>query len=132
MSGIEIAGIVLAALPIIISALEHYESGLDRARSFFKWGDVLEKALRELWIQHSYFELTLRNLLASIASLPQINEMMVDPLSPLWQSQELSEALEEKLGPAHKVYVHLVQEIGTQLKTLSNHLNIEKQQVSKA
>lgn len=82
MSGIEVAGLVLGTLPLIISALEHYEGNHDRAWIFFKWKDELYKALREA-----------------------------------------------KLGKAYKVYVYTIQEMQEHMRTLSNHLDIDRQNV---
>lgn len=36
VSGFEVASVVLGAIPLIISAIEHYESNLNRARAFWK------------------------------------------------------------------------------------------------
>lgn len=34
MSGVEIAGLVLGAIPLVIAALEHYEDALDPTIAF--------------------------------------------------------------------------------------------------
>jgi hypothetical protein len=49
MSGIEIAGIVLGAIPLVIAALEHYEQALDSAIAFRKWNRELSAAIQGLW-----------------------------------------------------------------------------------
>ncbi len=54
MSGIEIAGLVLAVLPLMISATEHCRSSMDPVLAFLRWGEELDKAMRELWLQHTY------------------------------------------------------------------------------
>ncbi|KAK3937486.1 hypothetical protein QBC46DRAFT_460845 [Diplogelasinospora grovesii] len=117
MSGIEVVGLILGALPLVISAIEHYESNLDRAVAFFKWKDELEKAMREL------------NLLLDVASNSELEEMMSDAQSPLWKSGELADALQHKLGVAYKLYMHIVKEMETHLKTLASHLDIDRQDV---
>jgi hypothetical protein len=130
MSGFEVAGVVLGAIPLIISAIEHYESNLDRARAFWKWQDELEKAIRGLWIQHSSYELTLRNLLKEVASPVEINEMMGDFRHVLWGSQLLSDALKANLQVAYEVYFHTIKEMESYMITLASHLNIDRQTVS--
>jgi hypothetical protein len=49
MSGFEVAGILLGAIPLVISALEHYESALDPAIAFVKWQRELSTAIWKLW-----------------------------------------------------------------------------------
>jgi len=124
MSGIEVAGLVLGSLPLIISALEHYESSLDRALAFFKWKGELDKAMRELWIQHSSYEMTLRSLLVGVVEDGDLEEMLVQPHSPLWKRPEVTDGLQYKLGAAYRVYEYTVLEMGGYMKTLASHLDI--------
>jgi len=49
MSGIEIAGLVLGAIPLVISALEHYENSLDPTIAFIRWNRELSTAIQKLW-----------------------------------------------------------------------------------
>jgi hypothetical protein len=126
MSGFEIAGLVLGSLPLIISTLEHYESGLDGAKAFFKWQDVLEKARRELWVQYSSYEMTLRNLLVEVTSEAEREELVSQPESPLWKSADLNHALLDKLGAAYPVYDYTIQEMGTYIRTLARHLDLDR------
>lgn len=49
MSGIEVAGVILGALPLIIPALENYNGSLEATVAFFKWKGQLSAALRSLW-----------------------------------------------------------------------------------
>jgi hypothetical protein len=126
MSGFEIAGLVLGSLPLIIAAIEHYESSLDRAAVFFKWQDVLEKAIRELWIQHTSFEMTLRTLLVDHTSEAELDELLSQPKSVLWQSPALNQALRDELGAAYDVYNSTVEEIEGYVRTLARHLDIDR------
>lgn len=130
MSGFEVAGLVLGAIPLIISAIEHYESSLDRAKVFFKWQDVLEKARRDLWIQYSSYEMTLRLLLTDLASEAELEELLNEPKSNLWDDPELINGLREKLGETYQVYVYTVSQMEGCVKTLARHLDIERSNVS--
>ncbi|MBE3044225.1 hypothetical protein IMZ48_16975 [Candidatus Bathyarchaeota archaeon] len=129
MSGLEVAGVVLGAIPIIICAMENYESSLDRARAFWKWQDELEKAIRELWIQHSSFEMTLRNLLKEVASPAEAQEMIQDFGHWLWSSTALSDAFEERLGAAFGVYIHTIREMESYMMRLARNLDLDRQTV---
>ena len=55
MSGIEIAGLVLGAIPLVISALEHYENALDSTIAFIRWNRELSTAIQKLWY---YYRIT--------------------------------------------------------------------------
>lgn len=129
MSGIEVAGLVLGAIPLIISAIEHYESGLDRTKVFFKWQDVLEKARRDLWVQYSSYEMTLRLLLVDLSSEAELEELLSEPKSTLWDNPELVDGLRGKLGETYQVYVYTVQQMEGCVKTLARHLDIDRPNV---
>lgn len=129
MSGIEVAGLVLGALPLLISAIEYYEASLDRATAFFKWKDELDKAMRELWIQRSYFELTLGNLLQGVASPLEVQSMMFDFKNDLWKSPELADSLRNKLQAAYSVYIYTIREMEGYMVALAKNLNIDRQEV---
>ena len=126
MSGFEIAGLVLGALPLVISALEQYESSLDAVKAFFQWRDILEKAIRELWVQHTSFEMTLRSLLVDLTSEAELDELLSQPESPLWQSPALNHDLRERLGAAYDVYNYTIEQIGGYVRTLARHLDIDR------
>ena len=126
MSGFKIAGLVLGALPLVISALEHYDSSLDPVKAFFQWRDILEKAIRELWVQHTSFEMTLRNLLVDLTSEAELDELLSQPESPLWQSPTLNRDLRDRLGAAYDVYNYTIEQIGDHVRTLARHLDIDR------
>ncbi|KAK1750544.1 hypothetical protein QBC47DRAFT_118880 [Echria macrotheca] len=132
MSGFEIAGVVLGALPLVISAIEHYESSLDRVTVFFKWQDELDKTLRELWIQHSSYEMTLRNILSGIVCDEYLETMMARYDSPLWKDAEVHDELRRKLGAAYNVYDYTIREMAGYMTTLASHLDIDRKKTQSA
>jgi hypothetical protein len=52
----EIAGLVLGAVPLLISALEHYEDFVEPTVAFFKWKGQLSQATRRLQMGHTVYE----------------------------------------------------------------------------
>lgn len=50
-SGLEIAGLVLATLPLIINCLEHYNEGLKPLRNFFNYRETIERLASDLLTQ---------------------------------------------------------------------------------
>lgn len=129
MSGFEVAGLVLGALPLIISAIEHYDASLDRAKAFHRYEEELENAMSELWLEHSYYEMTLQLLLKDVVSGSELQGMFAETGSPLWKSKDLAEELELKLGSGYKGYLYLVKKIEQQMKSLSQALNIDRHPV---
>ncbi|KAI1877379.1 hypothetical protein JX265_003387 [Neoarthrinium moseri] len=127
MSGFEIAGVVLGAIPLAISALEHYESTLDRLKAFKHYGDRLEVARTELLMERTWYEMSLRIVLTDVVSVSVLEEMMASPASPHWQSPNLKADLITKLGAAYSIYMVLVQKIEQQTKQLEEALKLDQQ-----
>ncbi|KAF2233971.1 hypothetical protein EV356DRAFT_533271 [Viridothelium virens] len=97
MSGIEIAGLVLAAIPLVISALEHYEETISSTRAFWKYHEVLNRMRRELRNQHTLFEQSIDVLLRPITTNEQRIEMIDNTNSKLWQDPAIEEELRNHL-----------------------------------
>lgn len=63
MSGFEIAGVVLGAVPLIISALEYYRSGKSTVSASIKWHSQLDTLIFRLKLQYTLFYLDILELL---------------------------------------------------------------------
>ena len=63
MSGTEIAGLVLGALPIVISALEKYKAGQGPVASLMRWRSLLDTLIHRLQNARCVFSLKLETLL---------------------------------------------------------------------
>jgi hypothetical protein len=87
MSGIEIAGIILGALPILFEALDGYKDGINRLGQGFRKRKAVEKLARALRMQKQTLESIVKLILleSGCESLPleeaQISEFLVDQLN---------------------------------------------------
>ena len=63
MSGTEIAGFVLGALSVVISALEKYKAGQGPVASLMKWSSLLDTLIHRLQNARCVFSLKLETLL---------------------------------------------------------------------
>ncbi|OCL00859.1 uncharacterized protein K441DRAFT_599828 [Cenococcum geophilum 1.58] len=111
MSGIEIAGLVLGAIPLVISALEHYEDLIDPAKVFVKFQGELGRAIRELRNQHTLFEQSMEVLLQPITTDRELSEMIDNTNSELWQDPAIEQELRSNLGKAYPSYMRTVNDI---------------------
>jgi len=111
MSGIEIAGILLGAIPLVIAALEHYEDIIGPTKAFVKFQGHLDRAIRELWNQHTLFEQSIEMLLRPITTDQELSEMIDNTNSKLWQDLAIEQSLRSHLGRAYSPYVMAVTHI---------------------
>jgi hypothetical protein len=90
MSGIEIVGVVLAVLPLCITALEHYEDEIRPFKALFKYEAQLAESKRELFFVHASFTKTIQNLCedASVLSGQQFDDMVREATASTWLDDE--------------------------------------------
>lgn len=111
MSGIEIAGIVLGAIPLIISALEHYEGMISPAKAWLDFHGELARAIRGLGVQHTSFELSMEVLLRPITTEEELHDMLANTASKLWKDPDIDRELRRHLGRAYAPYMDTVKDI---------------------
>lgn len=125
MSGVEIAGLVLGSIPLIISALEHWEELLDPAIAYWKYHGELGLAIKELRNQHASYEQSLELILTQATNDEQRSEMMENSNSHYWKDPDIEEALKTKFGRAYAAYVATTKDIQTIMILLVEKLNID-------
>ncbi|KAK4204394.1 hypothetical protein QBC40DRAFT_97816 [Triangularia verruculosa] len=122
----EVLGIVLGVIPLVISALEHYQDVVDPAVAFFQWRQQLPKVIRELYMAHTSYEQNLRLLLHHKAvDEEHLSEMIENPSSEHWKDSHLVSALQDKLGTAFEPCMSTINEIADLMLSISKCLNIE-------
>ncbi|KAI1260761.1 hypothetical protein F5Y18DRAFT_431931 [Xylariaceae sp. FL1019] len=123
MSGLEIAGVVLGAIPLVISALEHYKAGKGAAATFFKWRDQLDTLINRLKLQRCLLHLELLELLRSSG----IEEAMAEDLSEeecfrVLRDPGNGKAIQESLGLLYETSLDVFRRYEACLVTLTGKL----------
>ena len=124
MSGIEVAGLLLAVIPLFISAAEHYREGLDIGKRCWNKDRVLRQYRVELEFQRVYLVLNLKALLVDVDLDFSVKEALVgasdaDPatskaipaLNDAWEQPHVKKRLVQRLGEAHDSFVSLLQRV---------------------
>ena len=129
MTGAEVVGFVLAAIPLVISALEHYEDFAQPTKDFFHQKRYRRKLLQELYIIHTSYDQAIRLLLKGIAKTTSDREVMMDdPRNKLWREGYIAESLSDQLGLVYKPFLLTIEEVAEMLAELSTNLSIIESQ----
>jgi hypothetical protein len=96
MSGVEAAGFVLAAVPIVLQLLEKYKEGIDRTAVIFRRRKHVEKLGHALLMQHALLGANLKSLLLD-SGVDGASDVLDDPFGVL-RAVGVEETLEEYLG----------------------------------
>ena len=121
----EVAGLVLAVVPLLISALEHYEDAVDPVVAFFRWRQRLPKVIRELYMENASYAQNIRLLLNQTTSDAELSNMINNPNCDDWKSADLENALQDQLGDAYTPCMSTVKEIAEIMVAIAKCLNIK-------
>lgn len=119
MSGIEVAGLALAVLPILLSAARRYDSVLSPFLRFKRYAREAKIYSKELDIQRTKFRNECRNLLEEITG-QDVASGMLDKLadSPAWVDQNLEASLAQRLGKSKQACASLIELIEARLEAV--------------
>lgn len=101
MSGIEIAGLVLGALPVLIRAVDLYKDGIRKAGTAFRKRKYVQKLARALLLQQQTLEETVKSVLIASGS-ENIWRLDEDPLGYL-NEKSVREQVLDYLGAKNDV-----------------------------
>jgi hypothetical protein len=116
MTELAVAGLVLAVIPLFISAAEHHRDGLGVLDRFFHRRRLLERLISKLKVQDTLLKLQLQSVLGSTTLSPNLQKELVDfPAGKTWQRADVQRQFKELLGPAYETFFETVSQLSTLL-----------------
>ena len=110
MGGVEAAGLVLGAIPLIISASEHYREGFEPLREWWKFETEFQSFVEELEVQDKIFSNNIEKLIQPYVSDREmhaiINDRNLKAISP-----QLEANVQERLADSYKAYMSVVRKV---------------------
>ncbi|KAJ8129161.1 hypothetical protein O1611_g4471 [Lasiodiplodia mahajangana] len=125
MSGIEAVGLVLGIIPLIISALEHYQEGKSAVSTWRRHVRIVRSLVRNLKIEQGNLYNTCELLLSGIIPPVNLNPMLDEPFGPLWQDKRIKKRIEERLNRSYNVFEETVGEMLAIMKELESNLEFK-------
>ncbi|KAI0871098.1 hypothetical protein GGS24DRAFT_504109 [Hypoxylon argillaceum] len=120
MSGIEIAGLVLAAFTIAIEGLKKYR---EIAEGVDYWYNVRYKytcSLNELIFHRTVFQQNLYQLLSPLAhDKDQLRDLIANPGGAGWNDPAIQQGLEKRLQESYHLYLGLMKEMQKTMQDLN-------------
>ncbi|XPS80471.1 hypothetical protein M3J07_012448 [Ascochyta lentis] len=125
MSGLEIAGVVLGALPLIISALEHYAEGINTTKRYWKYKAELRALILQIKTERGIFVNTLEQLLTGIVRIEQMANFVASAGGQLWQEAHFDSKLRNRLKGSYEIYVENMKGIEMALRKMMKKLGLD-------
>ena len=135
MAGVELIGVILASIPLVISAIEHYRDGLDPLTDCSRYDCTLKSFRIQLRIQQDIFQGTLKLLLSHDLSPHEVCDLFPDAGQHmdvgLWGTPEIDMKLHKRLGSSYDDFMDAVREMESVVRKLMKGLEIEVSTTSK-
>lgn len=132
LTGVETAGLVLAAFPIVFHAFEGYKKGCEPLRDWRHLPRVLRAIMQRFDVLQLFLEDHIRNLLNPLLDKDsEVEELCRDSRHPWWKSPVLDQAFHDRLGD-HRfdMYFQTVTDTYDAMQKVLHILDINSGQVS--
>jgi hypothetical protein len=125
VTGLETAGLILAAFPLLVHGLTAYSKGVNTIRDWRGYRRILRQYARDLEGERVVYLNTLEELFIGIApSEEELKQLIDNAGGPLWQNQEYDLKLRTRLDHAYDAYLLKLLALRELLETLSTKLDI--------
>lgn len=124
MSGVEAAGLVLAAFPLLISGLEHYANGAEAIRRAWNYSREFKSLARKLETEKTIFQNAIEILLDDCVDIGTQQKLMEDIGGKLWSQPSVESTLRQRLRGSFKSYVECVRGISDTITQLQKQLKL--------
>ena len=127
MSGIEVAGLVLGAFPLALSALGKYRETAETLAIFWKIRREYKAWTQNLNICKLVFEQNIEEfLLPLIVDDEELDELIKQPGGEKWRDPELEGRLRQRLPKSYDLYLEIIDRIHDVMKDITRELGIER------
>ncbi|KAK7727101.1 hypothetical protein SLS57_003135 [Botryosphaeria dothidea] len=107
MSGVETAGIVLGAMPLIIEAVKAYANGVSTVERYLKYEVPLTNLYTVLQAEYVIYQNTCEELLNGIVTRNDERAALLEcPGGPGWKELDLERRMEQLLSKAYASYIN--------------------------
>ncbi|KAK8246590.1 hypothetical protein HDK90DRAFT_15059 [Phyllosticta capitalensis] len=123
MSGIEVAGLVLGAVPLMIEAMKQYADGARTVKRFIKYEVPLRDLCLDLRNEKAKYENTCLQLLAGIVPHNEVAKVLD---GPFWKRPDLEPAIRSRLGTSHEQFVETMIRLSEVIREIADQLKLDQ------
>lgn len=127
VTGVETAGFVLAAFPVVVEGLVIYINGIQKIKQLRRCHDVLELLKSRLSSQSAFFRQSIEKLfaIANVFDPEDIDKIFNDFDDSLWRDDERNKALKDFLGSSYQSYIQTITTLHQSITKLGKKLRID-------
>jgi len=129
MSGIEIVGLVLGALPLLAKSIESYSEALSTMQRILSPRIELRKIRRRVKIALQIFRNTVKLLLLKIVDEAEATDLLQEPGSKKWLEAGFEQKLRELLGDSYSAWYTIMEDINSAVGVIRASLRASFEEV---
>ena len=130
MSGLEVAGVVLGAFPLLLSGIEHW-------RDVAKVGDLYwhirkhhKKCQRDIEYHEFMYKRNLKELLIPVTeNADEVARLVAEPGGQGWGDKALQERLKGRLNDSYELYLRIITEMNDVVEEFNREICFDKENV---
>lgn len=124
MSGFEVAGLVLGAIPLVLAAFEIYSDAFSKVEKWKRYAREVGRIGRSLRLEQARLESICEKMLNGLVPVTDIEAMMKDPRGPLWKAKGLHEKMAIRLWKSGKDIMAAIEDINSAINEIKIKLNL--------
>lgn len=124
MSGIEVAGLVLGAIPLVIAAFDVYKGTVSKVSKWRRYTREVDRIVRSLRLEHARLESICEKLLGGLVPGTEIEAMLKDPSGPLWKAKGLHDKMAIRLWKSGEDFMGTIEDINNAIDEIKSKLNL--------
>ncbi len=131
LTGVETAGLVLAAFPLVLDGLNHWLEGVHKVKRWRRIHRQLKNYKIRLQSQRVTYQNTLELLLVGIVQTGEDTAaMLAEPGGEVWKKAEYDYLLRTRLDRAYDTFFETLELMVTTLSEIEKKLGMEARTVS--
>jgi hypothetical protein len=124
MSGIEVAGLVLGALPLLLAGLQFYAEGIAVTKRYWKYREEVNSLLDDLKAENAVYQNSIETLLLGVVDAKDVTEFLANPGGELWMTASFERRLKKRLGTSYDPYLSTVLKLRTTAEKFKERLKL--------
>jgi hypothetical protein len=125
-TGIEAAGLVLGAIPLILAGLQFYSEGISVTKRYLKYKEEVNILLYELKVEISMYVNSINILLNGVVNKKEIVEFWNDPKAARWKEEKFDRKLRARLRTSYESYMDSITQMVTIAEKFKEQLKLDK------
>ncbi|KAI0413522.1 hypothetical protein F5X98DRAFT_351702 [Xylaria grammica] len=125
MAGIEIAGLILGAIPLVISGLEHYSDGISTLGRYRRYKAELKILVNVLATEEARLLNICEKLLVGVVPPWKIEGMIKHPLDDLWKDDEIQQKIRFRLWRSYAVFEKTAKDVHDAIREMETRVGLQ-------